>query len=137
MESFDDDNKILDKIYAAFKTLDRGLEITSNIFEKFKLFVETYNKFRNEFSLSFDDVRVAEIYESIKRYKLASSEGINKVGNRVIRFEILYKVCIASNDDIKNNLLDLSNRFDTLLKSKQTSFDQFEEDDLIDVSEES
>lgn len=165
-QSFDEGNEALEKIYSAidiikiltdkstlsfiskkaqmytlfclaFKMIEGKIEFKSLIFEKFKLFVETYNKFRNEFSLSFEEPKLAEVYEIIKRYKLASSEGINKIGNRVIRFEVLNKVCLESDDSLKSVLLELSERFDELLKGKQTTYDQLEKDDLVDTTGES
>ena len=38
----------------------------------------------------------------IKKYKLASSEGVNKISNRMIRFEVLKKILLnTKNIDIK------------------------------------
>lgn len=119
----------------AFKMIQNQIELNKDIFEKFKLFVTTYNKFRNEFNVLPETQSQRDCYENIKRYKLASSEGINKVGNRVIRFEVLFKMCIDSTDEIKGNLKYLSATFDELLKQKETSFDQLENDDLIDISD--
>lgn len=161
---FDEDNKLINKIYKAveiiksltdkstiqfvskkaqmytlfclsFKMEENKISINQDVFEKFKLFVTAYNKFRNEFDISFQDPNYRTCYENIKKYKLASSEGINKIGNRVIRFEILYKICIESSDEIKDCLKQLSTKFDELLKSKETTFDQLENDDLVDVEE--
>ncbi len=35
-------------------------------------------KFRNEFALDYEDDLMSAVYADIKKYKLASSEGINK-----------------------------------------------------------
>ena len=57
----------------------------------------------DEKELIFEKVELVQEYENIKRYKLASSEGINKVGNRMIRFEILKRTCL--NEDKKDEVL--------------------------------
>lgn len=163
-DSFDEDDILINKIYNAieiikgltdkstiqfvskkaqmyslfclsFKMEEDKIPINQEIFEKFKLFVMAYNRFRNEFDISFQNPQYRNCYENIKKYKLASSEGINKIGNRVIRFEILYKICIESSEETKDCLKQLSIKFDELLKSKETTFDQLENDDLVDINE--
>ena len=43
-----------------------------------------------------------KVFEMIKKYKLASSEGVNKISNRMIRFEVLKKILLnTENIDIK------------------------------------
>jgi len=116
-----------------FKLIDNSIEVDANIFEKFKLFVETYNKFRNEFVISYNEPELLDLYEKIKKYKLASSEGINKVGNRVIRFEILYKVCVESSSNIIAELQRLSEDFGNKLRERNSEFDKLEKDDLEDM----
>ena len=36
-----------------------------------------------------------------------ANEGINKIGNRVIRLEIIYKICVEGDVSIKRNLKEL------------------------------
>ncbi len=120
----------------ALKMIDNNITVSEIIFEKFKLFVEAYNKFRNEFVISYDDDDLSILYENFKKYKLASSEGINKVANRMIRFEILYKICIESNDEILELLKKISNDFSIQLDERKNKFDKLEEDDLVDVEDE-
>ncbi len=160
-DSFDEDNVLTDKIYMAMDTIDKMTDKTTlsfvskkaqmytlfcvafemierkieldGIFERFKAFVEAYNKFRNEFVISYNDPILSEMYENIKKYKLASSEGINKVGNRVIRFEILSKICIESDYNIISKLSEISKDFEDKLKERENNFDKLEDDDLIDV----
>ena len=90
------------QIYSVFSftldLIDNETELTQDIINKFTAFVTTYNNFKNELELSFHDSDLSQIYESIKRYKLASSEGVNKISNRVIRFEVLKNNCI-NNDE--------------------------------------
>lgn len=73
---------------------------TDTIKKKIEKFIMSYNLFRNEYEMSFEDERLTMLYESIKKYKLASSEGVNKFQNRMIRYEQLFKNCVISDDDI-------------------------------------
>ena len=119
----------------AFNMIEENVEMSKVIFEKFKLFVCTYNKFRNEFSLSYDDPLLSNTFENIKKYKLASSEGINKIKNRMIRFEIIKTICISSDGSVIKALEKISSDLDNCLKSRTLVFDKFEEDDIIDINE--
>lgn len=116
----------------SFQMIDQNIDLDNEIFIKFKLFVEAYNKFRNEFVLNYDDPLIADVFENIKKYKLASSEGINKVGNRVIRYEILYKICVVSEPNIKKILQSISDDLEIKLNQRKSSFDELEADDTID-----
>lgn len=119
----------------AFKMIDDNVEINNSIFEKFKQFVITYNNFRNEFVFNNKDNELSHLYENIKKYKLASSEGINKISNRMIRFEILYKMCINDDNNILDNLNKISNEFEQQLILRKNKIDKLENDDLVDIDE--
>lgn len=119
----------------AFKMIDDNVEINNSIFEKFKQFVITYNNFRNEFVFNNKDNELSHLYENIKKYKLASSEGINKISNRMIRFEILYKMCINDDNNIMDNLNKISNEFEQQLILRKNKIDKLENDDLVDIDE--
>lgn len=78
------------QLYTVFCLIDymqrKSIEITDEIIERFHRFADLYMEFENTSqSPSNDD----DIYELIKQYKLASSEGVNKIKNRMIRFELL------------------------------------------------
>ncbi|MDE5977756.1 MAG: DUF262 domain-containing protein [Turicibacter sp.] len=118
-----------------FKMMDNGIDFSNDIFEKFKLFVIAYSSFRNESSIECENALEQKIYESIKKYKLASSEGINKVNNRVIRFQELYENCVNSNNEIKTTLKSLIGKLKYQLTSKDETVDAFEKDDMVDLSE--
>ncbi len=119
----------------AFKLLDLNITPNSDILERFKLFVIAYNSFRNEFMIECEDEQQNIIYERIKKYKLASSEGINKVGNRSIRFQELYEICVNGDDTTKKILRILTKKFEDKLKLKESQIDIFEQDDLVDFSD--
>lgn len=117
------------------KMIDNDVEYSSDIFEKFKSFVRTYNEFRNEYDLNFEDKKLRKLNESIKKYKLASSEGINKIGNRMIRFEILYKICIESDEIIKDNFIRLKERYIHEENTQLHSFENLDKEDLLEIND--
>lgn len=88
----------------AFRLLDNGVGYSEQLYTKLKLFIKAYNLFRNEYELAISDGNLAYLYEAIKKYKLASSEGINKYQNRVIRYEQVYRVCVMSGDDMVDTI---------------------------------
>lgn len=106
-----------------------------DFFEKIKVFVSAYSKFRNEFVLEYEDDLTATVYADIKKYKLASSEGINKVANRTIRFEILYKICVDGENEVFEVLKKITEDMNKLLDAKKDEKDQLEMDDIIDEEE--
>lgn len=109
------------QLYTVFSVLIKMIEDEEQVDEvfvdNFKTFVKVYNKFRNDYIINVDDLRVQEIYEKIKKYKLASSEGINKIVNRMLRYEVLYDFCINGRD-MKSSLELLENLFDEQKKLK-------------------
>ncbi|MFA9423870.1 MAG: DUF262 domain-containing protein [Sedimentibacter sp.] len=118
-----------------FKLIDSGLQCSNEVFERFKLFVSAYNRFRNEFDIDFRNVNMRKTNEDIKKYKLASSEGINKIGNRVIRLQTLYSICIESSPDIKGRLKELENIYNQQNKPGDVIFEAFDTEDLSDINE--
>jgi hypothetical protein len=92
--------------------------------------VSAYNLFRNEYEISFGDDTTNSVYESIRKYKLASSEGINKLQNRMIRYEQLYKICVLSGEDVIGSLTDVVKK---LTAKREDNLTKREE--LIDIEE--
>ena len=162
-ESFDEDNKLTKKIESAmdlitklcdkttlsfvskkaqmytlfsfsFKLIDDNLTYTTEVFERFKLFVAAYNLFRNEYNIEFEDEELANVNDGIKKYKLASSEGINKIGNRMIRFQILYNFCVHYSPDVKSYLTKLAEIYENK-KSNVVSYVPFDSEDENDIIE--
>lgn len=83
----------------------------------------------------YSELCISEVYEKIKKYKLTSSEGVNKVGNRVIRFETLYNICINSDDSIKDHLQKISEDLANKLEQRKWTFDKLEDDDIININD--
>lgn len=85
----------------AFDFIDSEILITDEIKKYFVQFVRTYNAFKNEYELHLSTEEERKVFEMIKKYKLASSEGVNKISNRMIRFEVLKKILLnTENIDI-------------------------------------
>lgn len=116
-----------------FKMLDENKNF-SQFFIKIKTFILAYSKFRNEFSLKYDNDLERNLFENIKKYKLASSEGINKVRNRTIRFEILYKVCNEYDEKSFLTMIEITKDMDKLLEERKGQKDLLELDDLVDTT---
>ncbi len=114
-----------------FKMIDEKKDFNL-FFEKLKIFILAYVKFRNELELNYEDEFTENLYGDLKKYKLASSEGINKVTNRTIRFEILYKICTQANERVFKALKNITNDLDCKLREKKDKKDQLELDDIID-----
>lgn len=82
------------QLYTIFCLMDylteEKIEVTPHMISRFNNFVQKYNQFEN--SSDTEEVSNPED-EAIKKYKLASSEGVNKIRNRKLRYEIL-KNCV-------------------------------------------
>lgn len=159
-DDFDTDDKLKNKILEAMSVIEDILDKTTisfiskkaqmytlfcvvfkmfdeektfdEFFEKIKIFVTAYSKFRNEFALEYEDDLMSALYADIKKYKLASSEGINKVANRTIRFEILYKICAEDGEEVFAALKKITEDMDHLLDARKDEKDQLELDDIVD-----
>ena len=118
-----------------FQMIKKGQSCDKAFFQKFKAFVQAYNRFRNEFVIVDKDEQYMDLYEKINKYKLASSEGVNKIGNRVIRFEILYTICVDYSIDIVAVLENMEKDFSNILESKKRSFEEIEKDEMIDITD--
>jgi hypothetical protein len=93
------------QLYTVFCLMDyivrNNIEININLITRFNTFVDVYDKFENN-SEATSSTSVEE--EAIKRYKLASSEGVNKIRNRKVRYEILKNYVLGT---LKEQNLDL------------------------------
>lgn len=77
-----------------FDFYENKIEITESEIQMFETFAKCYIMFKNEYDLQGEDDKEQKVIEYLKKYKLASSEGVNKLGNRMIRFEVLKKVLL-------------------------------------------
>lgn len=90
------------QMYSLFSVMfdfgENSIAISNEMKDIFKEFVETYSIFKNEYEIECETVQEQQTAEILKRYKLASSEGVNKLGNRMIRYEILKKLFLKEID---------------------------------------
>ena len=117
-----------------FKLIDDNKEYKTEMFEKFKAFVFAYNLFRNEYSIEFHGDELRRINEGIKKYKLASSEGINKLANRMIRFQTLYSFCVESPSSIKEYFSELAELYQRQ-KGDALEYEPLDPEDIMDTNE--
>lgn len=87
------------QMYSLFSVMfdfsENNIIITEKMKEIMEKFIECYSIFKNEYEISCKNVDEQQMIEFLKRYKLASSEGVNKLNNRMIRFEILKKILLG------------------------------------------
>ena len=87
-----------------------GMEVTEECLSNLKRFVELYSVFNNDMDLT-DQIGEDEktLFDRLKKYKLASSEGLNKHTNRMIRYNVMKDFIFGMNPDLSvaaNSLLD-------------------------------
>ena len=68
-----------------------------------------------------------DLFNKIKQYKLSSSEGVNKLVNRMLRYELLYEFC-NSKKDYSLAIAELRESFEKQRTAAKD--DSFEADDL-------
>lgn len=81
-----------------FYLQEKSIELDDCMINKFTLFVNTYNEFKNDISEIDIPENLRDLYKLINSYRLASSEGVNKLANRMLRFEIMKKVCLPDDE---------------------------------------
>lgn len=93
----------------------KGISVDDTLKERFSEFVNLYSTFSNDLDLDGElDKYEKEVFDVLKKYKLASSEGLNKHTNRMIR-----------QNAMKNFLFDFNNSqlaaCKTLLEKMETA----------------
>lgn len=90
------------QMYTLFSVMldfyENKIDITESEIQMFEAFAKCYIMFKNEYDLQGEDDKEQKVIEYLKKYKLASSEGVNKLGNRMIRFEVLKKILLRVDD---------------------------------------
>ena len=96
------------QMYSLFSVMldfdNTGVVITSDMVSRFESFVRCYTSFKNEYDLKVVDEKERLIVDYLNKYKLASSEGVNKISNRMIRFEILKKIILGTDSITINHM---------------------------------
>lgn len=92
-----------------FYMMREKIDVDDAILNKFNEFVNIYNNFVNEENAKLDlldDER--NIYDQVKKYKQASSEGTRKQVNRMARFDVLKNFILK--DESTNELIERLNQ---------------------------
>lgn len=80
-------------------------EWTPERIKRLKCFITIYQNFKNENSDLLDlTISEQELFDYFRKYKLASSEGVNKLANRTIRFNVLKELVIINSAGYFDNL---------------------------------
>ena len=98
--------------------LEQHIVITSEMSNLFELFTECYSLFKNEFELNSTDEKEKIIIDDLKKYKLASSEGVNKYKNRMIRFEILKKILTQEKRISVNHFKNVKHKLEKVIEDR-------------------
>lgn len=113
--------KFLEKkiqLYTTFSFMfyleEHQIELNPDLIRRFDLFVNTYTNFKNDISETDVPNHLRDLFKLINSYRLASSEGVNKLANRMLRFEILKKTCLVTEEFPMTLFEDLTNYFKSL-----------------------
>lgn len=83
--------------------------------ENLESFVRLYSLFNNDMDLGTDITEPEKtVFDWLKKYKLASSEGLNKHTNRMIRFNVLKDFLFNLNDELQKAEKSLYNKMEAL-----------------------
>ena len=77
-----------------FDLLEENINLDQTTVEKYISFVNCYSTLKNEISENAIPSHIRDLYQMINSYRLASSEGVNKLSNRMLRFEIMRTLCL-------------------------------------------
>lgn len=81
----------------AFYLQREKIELSDLYISKFLKFVELYGNYKNEDNATLDlDEDERALYDQIKKYKQASSEGVRKQVNRMTRYDVLKKIVVGT-----------------------------------------
>lgn len=87
-----------------------GLEVSQAQLDNLQQFVNLYTVFSNDIDLTGNvDENEKTLFDWLKKYKLASSEGLNKHTNRMIRFNVMKDFMFGISSELsvaENTLLD-------------------------------
>lgn len=105
-----------------FRLMDNGITLNDTIFALFKNFVKAYSLYKEEIKDNLIEQGYGIAIQNIAQYRAASSEGVNTLRNRVVRYEILHKLLTGQIFGINEQLLSI---IETLNKYNE-SFEQLE-----------
>lgn len=115
------------QMYSLFSVMfdfyESNVEITDEMKVVFEEFVKVYSLFKNEYDIECDTEQEQQTIEMLKKYKLASSEGVNKLGNRMIRYEIIKKLLLKEMSVTVDSMQAIEEKMLLLDKDEEASED--------------
>lgn len=87
---------------------ENNIKLSESIQHRFTLFVNSYNNFKNDISEIDVPVNLRDIFKLINSYRLASSEGVHKLSNRMLRFEIIKMLCLPESEFTEEHFEELT-----------------------------
>lgn len=104
-----------------FDFAENSIKVSDRMINILQEFIACYNLFKNEYDLMVEEPKEQMAIECLRKYKLASSEGVNKLNNRMIRFEILKKILLEVDDitvdvlrKVEKKLTDIKSDFEII-----------------------
>lgn len=85
--------------------------IDYNSLKNFQTFVDMYSLFSNDMEFNIDDDE-KRYFDRLKKYKLASSEGLNKHTNRTIRFNVLKGFMFSEDEELSRICTSLKTKME-------------------------
>ncbi len=126
------------QLYTVFSILfymkREKIELSDIIVQRLEDFVKMYGIFDNDMNIDGKVTRnEKDIFDNIKKYKLASSEGLNKQINRMIRFNTLKNFLFNEDPEYINSQKSLLKKMKDKLQGKlietvENSLGQIEKD---------
>lgn len=110
------------------------IEFSDIILQRLEDFVKMYGIFDNDMNIDSEMTqKEKDIFDNIKKYKLASSEGLNKQINRMIRFNTLKNFLFNGEPEYINSQKSLFKKMEdklqkNLIETIENSLNQIEED---------
>lgn len=113
----------------AFFIKRENIHLDNSVSENFTIFVKLYSVFTNATDLSsIMNKNETVLYDWLKRYKLASSEGINKHVNRMIRFNVLKDFLFSISPELSKARISLYDKL-SRVPTHDLGNNSLEEDD--------
>lgn len=90
-----------------FYTQRNKIKIKKENIDNFHNFTQLYSSFNNDIELKDGTKEEREIFDLLKKYKLASSEGLNKHTNRMIRYNVMKTFIFYKRTNLSRTILSL------------------------------
>lgn len=117
------------QLYTLFSVLffmqRNNIELKQEQLDNFKDFVDLYAVFSNDIELTdIENENEKKLYDLLKKYKLASSEGLNKHTNRMIRYNVLKEFLFDMSTELKESEKTLLEKMKNANVAKDEDLDE-------------